>query len=87
MSVDKKPPREDRVLARPKMVPEKLGAMSSPLLKYPPVTAPLTVKANVKITMENTRSYPKKTWRSISSPGPDTAEKNHAVIIFVYTFI
>lgn len=33
MNVDTKPPIDDRVLAKPKMVPEKFGAISKPLPK------------------------------------------------------
>lgn len=55
------PPAEDKVLAKPIIVPAKFGAISKPLLKYPAVTPPLQVNAIVKITTDHTLSWPKNT--------------------------
>lgn len=71
--VDKNPPKEESVFARPKIVPEKLGAMSNPFPRYPAVTAPFNVNAIVKIVTDQILSYPKKYCRIIIHPGVATA--------------
>lgn len=73
INVDKKPPNDDSVLAIPKMVPEKFGAMSKPLPKYPAVTAPLRNNWNVNMTTAQVRSYPTKICKIIKRPGSITA--------------
>lgn len=73
MYADTKPPNEDSVLAIPKIVPEKFGAMSSPLPRYPAVTAPFRNRANVKIPTAQLRFSPMYTWTIIRKPGVMTA--------------
>lgn len=63
------PPMDDAVLASPKMVPEKFGAISNPLPKYPAVTAPLRNSWKVKIITDHVRSYPINTCAIIKNPG------------------
>lgn len=51
---DTQPPILEPVFAIPKIVPEKFGAISRPLPKYPAVTAPFKVNAIVKIATAQT---------------------------------
>lgn len=53
MRLEKYPLIDDNVFAKPKIVPEKFGAMSKPLPRYPAVTAPLNSSCNVKITTDH----------------------------------
>uniref|UniRef100_A0A1B0D7V5 Uncharacterized protein n=1 Tax=Phlebotomus papatasi TaxID=29031 RepID=A0A1B0D7V5_PHLPP len=82
IKLDRNPEREESVLANPKIVPEKLGAMSKPLPKYPAVTAPLRVSWIVKIVTAKTRLCPMKICAIIIKPGGKTAAKTEILKIY-----
>lgn len=85
IQVDRKPPNDDKVLAKPNIVPLKLGAISKPFPKYPGVTAPCVNKARVNIVTDQTASLPKNTWANIKRPGVVRA-KNYNKIFVYFTF-